>query len=132
MNIGERQIVEVEGLAPPGTSYSHGVVGDGRFLYVAGQVGLGSDRVLIGDDAESQARQAFANVRAVLAGAGCDFSSVVKLTTYLTDRADYPAVAKARADFITAPFPASTAIVVAGLPDPRYLVEIDAVAVVPR
>ncbi|MBS1880046.1 MAG: RidA family protein [Actinobacteria bacterium] len=129
---GKREIVEVEGIAPPFGSYSHGAIGSGRVLHVAGQVGAGPDGEPAGEDAESQARQAFANLGAVLAAAGTGFDSVLKLTAYVTDRAHAAALAQARAEVVSGSFPASTVVVVAALLDPRWLLEVEAVAVVPE
>jgi reactive intermediate/imine deaminase len=129
-NGSAREVVEVPAIAPPSGSYSHGVLAGGRTVFVSGQVGTDPAGELAGADAESQARQAFRNLEAVLAAAGSDFGSVVKLTAYLTDRAQVADLAKARAEFVAEPFPASTVVVVPALLDPEWLLEIEAVALV--
>ena len=62
--------------------YSH-VSTAGDLALVAGQVGLDADGELVGSDLASQARQAFANVRAILESQGAALRSVLKFTTYL-------------------------------------------------
>ena len=124
------QAIEPEGVAPPGGSYSHAVAATGRLVMVAGQVGVDAEGNLAGWDAEAQARQAFRNLEAVLAAAGAGLGDVVKLTTFLTDAADAAAVGRVRSELFEPPYPASSAVVVAGLLHPDWIVEIEAVAVV--
>jgi len=131
MSSSEPEFIEVPAIAPPSGSYSHAVVGSGRLVHVAGQVGVDAEGRVVGADPESQARQAFHNLEAVLAASGAGFDSVLKLTAFLTDRSQVAALAAARAELVSAPFPASTVVVVAQLLDPEWLLEIEAVAVVP-
>jgi reactive intermediate/imine deaminase len=121
-----------DGVAPPGGSYSHAMAATGEVVMVAGQVGVDADGTLAGPDAEAQARQAYRNLVAVLEAAGAGPGDVIKLTTFLTDAADAAAVGRARGEFFEAPYPASSVVVVAGLLQPDWVVEIEAVAVVAR
>jgi enamine deaminase RidA (YjgF/YER057c/UK114 family) len=116
----------------PGNGYSHVVYGAGRLVAVAGQIALDERGELVGrDDAAAQARQVFLNLGRCLAEAGATFEDVVKLTYYVLDVADLPVVRLARDAVInTARPPASTAVQVAALVAPEFLVEIDAFAVV--
>ena len=73
----------------------------------------------------------FANIGRCLAAAGAGFADVVKLTFFLTDAAQLPAVRAARdAVLDTARLPASSAVIVAGLVRPEFLLEIEAFALV--
>jgi 2-iminobutanoate/2-iminopropanoate deaminase len=95
--------------------------------YLSGQ--LGQDPAtgeLVGQDAATQARQALHNVFAVVAAAGKSERDVLRVALYLTDMADFAAVNAVYEDFFTAPYPARTAIAVAGLPR-GALVEADVV-----
>ena len=112
------------------TGYSHGVLvqGAGRRLIVSGQVGLTTD----GDvpaTGEGQIAQAFANLRAVLGANGMTVTNIVKTTVFLTDRALLSAFRAARGAVFGDHAPASTLLFVAGLADPRFMVEIEAEAV---
>ncbi|GLZ80126.1 enamine deaminase RidA [Actinorhabdospora filicis] len=121
-----------EGLAPP-TGYSHVAWGTGRTIAISGQVAYDEKGELAGTDATSQARQVFENLRRCLAEAGATFDDVVKLTYFLTDVADLPAIRVAREEFIPADrIPASTAVQVVALFRPELLMEIEAWAVVPE
>lgn len=81
---------------------------------------------LVGDDAATQARQVLTNVLAVLDAAGKTEHDVLRVALYLTDMADFAAVNAVYEDFFSAPYPARTAIAVAGLPR-GALVEADVV-----
>jgi len=120
-----------DGVAPA-TAYSHVVTGTGRFVAVSGQLPLDKDGALVGEgDAEAQARQVFENLRRCLAAAGAGFDDVVKLTFFVTDMAHMPAIRAARAAHIPAErLPAASAVQVAALVRPEFLMEIEAYAVV--
>jgi 2-iminobutanoate/2-iminopropanoate deaminase len=114
---------------PPAANYSHAtaVPPNARWLYLSGQVGVAPDGTIPGD-AAAQAEICFANIRAILREAGMAPADLVRLTTYLIDprdRADYMAV---RDRFVGSPPPASTLVAVAALADPRYRIEVEAVA----
>jgi reactive intermediate/imine deaminase len=111
---------------PPG--YSHAVRAGG-LLFVSGQVPLNEAGEVVGDDMESQARQAFQNLGTILAAAGATFDVVVKLTYFVTDVARVAAIRTVRDQFInTANPPASTLVEVSRLFIPGLLIEIEAVA----
>ncbi|MHC3468825.1 RidA family protein [Streptomyces sp. 7R007] len=116
----------------PAAQYSHVVMGTGRFVAIAGQLALDEDGKLVGKgDAEAQARQVFENLRRCLAAAGAGFDDVVKLTYFVTDTAHLPAIRAARAVHIPDDrLPAASAIQVAALVRPEFLMEIEAYAVV--
>jgi 2-iminobutanoate/2-iminopropanoate deaminase len=112
------------------TGYSHGIIVQGaeRRLIVSGQVGMAADGS-VPATGEGQIAQAFANLRAVLEANGMAITNVVKTTTFLTDRALLPAFRTARGAVFADHAPASTLLFVAGLADPRFMVEIEAEAV---
>lgn len=118
----------------PATSYTHVVTGTGRLVAVSGQIALDEQGELVGEgDPAAQARQVFENLRRCLAAVGAGFGDVIKLTYFLTDMSQLPAVRRAR-DEVLDPgrLPASSAVQVVSLVDPRLLVEIEALAVVPE
>ena len=99
----------------------------GGMLFVSGQLGL--DPVtnhLVGDDIESQIKQALANVEAICLEAGTSIQHALKLTLYLQDLSDFAAVNQALEANLTAPYPARATTQVAGLPL-GALIEIDAI-----
>ncbi|MGC9495778.1 RidA family protein [Streptomyces sp. WG7] len=120
-----------EGVAPA-AQYTHVVLGTGRFVAVSGQLALDEDGKLVGeDDPAAQARQVFENLRRCLAAAGATFDDVVKLTFFVTDMAHMSAIRAARAEHIPDDrLPAASAVQVASLVRPDFLMEIEAFAVV--
>lgn len=116
----------------PATAYAHVVTGTGRFVAVSGQLALDEDGGLVGEgDPAAQARQVFENLRRCLAAAGAGFDDVIKLTYFVTDMAHLPAVRAARAEHIPQDrLPAASAVQVAALVRPEFLMEIEAFAVV--
>jgi enamine deaminase RidA (YjgF/YER057c/UK114 family) len=118
-----------DGVFPPGSRYSHAALleGGGRRLVVSGQVGLAPDGHL-DRDAEEQMRQALANLGAVLSAHGMGPRNVAKITVFLTDRELVPLWREVRDAFFDGHAPASTLLLVAGLANPRFLVEVEAEA----
>lgn len=74
-----------EGL-PPAVGYHQLTVAEGtRIVHVSGQVGIGPDGELVGDDHASQAEQAMRNLRLALEAAGAASDDVAKTTFYIVD-----------------------------------------------
>lgn len=115
-------------LPPTGYTYAVEVKNPERRLIISGQVGVAADGS-IPDSPEGQIVQTFANLRAILSANGMSIANIVKTTVYLTDRAHLPAFRAVRAAAFDVHAPASTLLFVAGLADPRFVVEIEAEAV---
>jgi len=118
-----------DGVHAPMGLYSHTAVASAGtgLLFLSGQVGARPDGTL-GETIEEQADLVFANIIALLAAHGLDATRIIKLTTYIVAGADGGAVRDARRKHLGAHRPTSTAVYVAGLVDPRMLVEVEAVA----
>lgn len=119
--------------APPG--YTHVVeVIKGRMVYISGQVALDAAGNVVGQgDLGAQAVQVFENIKAALAAVGADFSHVIKLNSYLVDFSQAGAIRNVRDRYINpAQPPASTAVQVSRLFREEFLIEIEAVAVIPE
>jgi len=107
--------------------YSQAVSVDG-WLYTSGQIGTDpATGELATGGFEAQARQVFANLRQVLASAGCTFANVVKATVYVADMADFPKLNEIYAEAMGDHRPARTTVQAAALPRAAR-VEIDLVA----
>lgn len=126
-----RYFVRPDGL-PLTNGYSHAVAFSGQLVVVSGQVPLDAEGRLVGaDDPGAQIRQVFENLRAALAIAGGSMDEVVKLTVFLTDLADLDVFRRVRNEYISAEAPpASSLVQVAGLVNPAFRVEIEALAAV--
>ena len=99
----------------------------GDLIFTSGQTGHRADGSLP-DGFEDQLREVFENIDAVLRAEGGSLDSIVRLTTFLARAEDYAAFKRLRPEFLRAPFPASTGVVV-GMLIPGMLVEIEAIAV---
>jgi enamine deaminase RidA (YjgF/YER057c/UK114 family) len=100
----------------------------GNTVYISGQVGLDREGNLVGkDDPVAQARQAVANIKAVLDEVGAGPENIVKMKTYVTDRENWFAILKEIGKFTARYSPAYTSVLVAGLLLPGTVVEIEAV-----
>ncbi len=122
-----------ETVTAPLGRYSHVVevpVGAG-LLFLSGQVPVARDGTVTPTLA-GQADQVYSNIVAVLAARGAAPTSIIKLTTFLTEDDDGDdCVRKARAKYLGEHRPASTAVFVSRLVDPAWKIEIDAVALLP-
>ena len=99
-----------------------------RRLIISGQVGVAQDGS-VPSTGEGQIAQAFANLRAVLEANGMSVTNLVKTTVFLTDRSLLASFRAARDAVYGGHAPCSTLLFVAGLADPRFVVEIEAEAV---
>jgi enamine deaminase RidA (YjgF/YER057c/UK114 family) len=120
----------------PGTPYEYSSVArEGSLVFTAGVCPLDAEgRVLATGDHEAQARQALANLRAVLARTGSSFDDVLKTTVYVVgnDRSELVRVWNVVEEAFAPARPPSTLLGVSVLGYPDQLVEIEAVAVIRR
>ena len=102
---------------------------------IAGQIGWNGDQQFESDDFAEQARQAMANIVAVLAEAGGRPEHLVRMTWYVVDKQEYlgavRGIGAAYRDLIGSHYPAMTLVEVKGLLEDRARVEIEAAAVLP-
>jgi enamine deaminase RidA (YjgF/YER057c/UK114 family) len=120
---------------PPPRGYANGMVGQGRVLFVAGQIGWDASGAFPHADLAGQFGLAMANVLEVVRAAGGGPEHVASLTVYVTDieayRRDHKAVGVAYRAHMGKRFPAMALVAVSALVEPRALVEIQAYAVLP-
>ena len=106
----------------------------GNTVYVRGQIGQNldtSESVGVGD-VEAQTEQAMANIDMLLKEAGAGMEHLVKLTIYLVDPRYRETVYRTIGRWTTGVHPISTGLVVSALARPEWLVEVDAIAVIPE
>lgn len=101
----------------------------GNLLFLSGQAAISEKGELVGvGDFDAQLVQTMANIDTVLAAGGSDRSRIVKVTIYLTDMANFPAIVEARRTYFTPPYPADTIVEVKSLALPELMIEIDVIA----
>jgi len=124
-----REVISTDAAPAAAGPYSQAIRA-GELVFTAGQLGIDpATGELIGDDVQAQADRSLANVRAILEAAGSGLDRLVKVTVYLADIADWPAVNEVYAREVPQPFPARSAFAVRDLPKGAR-VEIEAVATV--
>jgi enamine deaminase RidA (YjgF/YER057c/UK114 family) len=110
------------------------MIGEGRMLFVGGQIGWNANQEFETDDFIGQMSQALENILAVVREAGGEASDITRLTWYVTDKAEYLAhqreVGAAYRAVMGYHFPAMTMVVVAGLVEDRAKIEIEATAMI--
>jgi len=116
------------------TGYSHVVeVNNGRTVYIAGQVALDKSGNVVGQgNFAAQTTQVFENLKLALAAAGATFDNVVKINTYVTDMSQVQTLRDIRAKYYGKNAPASTLVQIGKLAREEFMIEIEAIAVVPE
>jgi len=106
----------------------------GNTVYLRGQIGQDLDtRESIGiGDVIVQTEQAMSNIALLLQESGSALEDIVKIVVYLTDVRYRDPVYQVMGHWLKGVFPVSTGVVVAALARPEWLVEIDAIAVIPE
>jgi enamine deaminase RidA (YjgF/YER057c/UK114 family) len=114
--------------------YSHGMKGEGEWLFVAGQIGWNREGRMVSGDFVAQFAQALDNVLDVVWAAGGKPESVARMVVYVTDKHEYRAQTKAVGEAwrrrMGGHFPAMALVEVSSLLEDEAKVEIEAVALV--
>ena len=125
-------------LQPPGwprpKGYSNGMMGVGRVVVLAGQIGW-DEQGRFADGLVAQTRQALRNILAVLGEAGGEPEHIARLTWFVIDIGAYrrgaPELGPIWRELMGRHYPAMSVIGVASLVEPQALVEIEATAILP-
>ncbi len=107
-------------------AYSRAVV-DGRWVFMSGTTGFNYESMTISERVEEQAEQCFLNMAQALSQAGSSLADVVRVRYILTRREDFEPVWPVIRKYFSGVLPACT-MIVAGLADPRMLIEIEVTA----
>ncbi|GEP88393.1 Enamine deaminase RidA, house cleaning of reactive enamine intermediates, YjgF/YER057c/UK114 family [Chitinophaga terrae (ex Kim and Jung 2007)] len=123
------------------TNYSSGALWEGKVGYsravrvgdiieVSGTVASDNDRVVAEGDAYEQTKFILAKIEAALINAGATLHDVVRTRMFVTDISRWEEFGRAHGEFFKSIKPATTMVQVSQLIDPRYLVEIEATAII--
>jgi enamine deaminase RidA (YjgF/YER057c/UK114 family) len=127
----DRRLVSSGSPYEPVVGYSRAVRAGDR-VFVSGTAPIMPDGSDPPADAYGQARRCLEIVEAGLREAGAALADVVRTRAYLIDAAHFDGFAKAHGEAFSGVRPANTTVVVSALLDPRWLLEIEAEAVVSR
>ncbi len=124
-----RRITSAIAPEPPPERWSNCLLVDG-IAYISGMVALmGDEAALAALDEYDQAKACFAKIRGLVEAAGGTMDDVVKISMFVTDIGNGgDKIWRARREFFTGNFPASTMVEVRALASPKTLIEIEAVA----
>lgn len=122
------------------TNYSSGALWEGKVGYsravrvgniieVSGTVASDNDKVVAEGDAYEQTKFALAKIESALINAGATLHDVVRTRMFVTDISRWEEYGRAHGEFFKSIKPATTMVEVSKLIDPRYLVEIEATAI---
>ncbi|KZD06156.1 RidA family protein [Thalassospira xiamenensis] len=126
--------VNPDNVWPPFGAFSMAVIqGDGQIVHLKGQVSLDKNGDIVGsNDMHVQVRTVLENIRDVLTSMGGDMRDVVSLVHYATDIEKFMGAGDIRKEFFVAPYPVTTTVQVEQLYHPDLLIEITAIAEIPR
>src|SRR5262245_6129162 len=120
----------------PAKGYANGIAAQGRMVFLGGQIGWNSDQIFESTDFIEQTLQTLKNVMAVLGEAGGRPEHVVRMTWFVTDKAEYLArlreLGQAYREVMGRHFPAMSVVQVVALMEDAAKVEIEATAVLPE
>jgi reactive intermediate/imine deaminase len=122
-----KQVLHTEHAPQAVGTYSQAIRA-GNTVYLSGQLGIEPVSGELQSGFAAQAHQMFRNLRAVCLVAGGDLGNIVRLGVFLTDMADFAELNRIMGEYFAAPYPARSAVQVAGLPR-GGMVEADAVLV---
>ena len=125
-------VIQPKSLNDPRPRYSQGILAEGgKLLFIAGQTASDKEGNVVGKgDIKAQTRQVFQNIKAVLEAAGASLDNLVMTTTYITDRKYREGYNEVRRDMYKKDPPTSTLVIVTGLANEEYMIEIAGIAVV--
>lgn len=133
--------LKIERFQPPGmdvrmqegkAAYSHvvTVAGDGKLIFIAGQLGRDAGGNIVSGGMRAQMEQTFKNLDACLKAVGATWADVVKTNTYVTDYEAFSQCRDVRMRYLSVATPTSTTIRISGLAQPEAMLEIEMIAAV--
>lgn len=122
-------------VTPKGYSHAITVKGNNKTVYIGGQNAINGNGELIGkNDLKKQTEQVLTNIEKILEKTGAKFEDIVKFNIYIRQgenpQEGFQAFQEKWGE--SRNFPTITVLFVAGLGDPDWLLEIDAIAVFPE
>jgi enamine deaminase RidA (YjgF/YER057c/UK114 family) len=104
----------------------------GKVLHISGQTAKDADGNVTGvGDITAQTHQVLGNIKKILEYAGGTMSDIARVTVYVIDMSMLDEIHRVRSEYFSPPYPASTLVQVSRLVHSDYLIEIEAVAVIP-
>jgi enamine deaminase RidA (YjgF/YER057c/UK114 family) len=122
-------------LATPNGHFSQAtaIEAKGRLVFISGMTARTQNGTVAGiGDVSAQTRQVCENLKAAVEAAGGTLSDICRVDVYVRNIEHFSAIHKVRSEYFANPLPASTMVEVAKMVSPDYLIEINAIAVIPE
>jgi len=104
----------------------------GKLVFISGMTARKADGTIAGvGNIEVQTRQVCENLKAAVEAAGGTMDDIVRVDVYVRNMEHFDAIHKVRREYFKAPAPASTMVEICKMTSPDYLIEINAIAVLP-
>lgn len=130
-----KQQVTTEKLRQPNGHFSQAttIEARGKLVFVSGMTARRPDGSIAGiGDVSEQTRQVCENVKAAVEAAGGSLADVVRVDVYVRNMEDFDKIHAVRREYFKPPLPASTMVEICKMTSPDYLIEINAIAVLPE
>lgn len=132
--MAKEQIVS-ERLARPSGQFSQAtaIEARGRLVFISGMVARRADGGIAGKgDIEAQTRQVCENLKAAIEAAGGTMADICRVDVFIRNMEHFEIIHRVRRAYFQEPLPASTMVEVSKMTSPDFLIEINAIAVVPE
>jgi len=129
----KRQI-QSDKIRQPSGHFSHAIEieAKGRLVFISGMTSRRADGTIAGvGDVEAQTRQVCENLKSAVEAAGGTMDHICRVDVYVRNMEHFEKIHKVRREYFTAPAPASTMVEVTKMTSPDYLIEINAIALIP-
>jgi len=104
----------------------------GKLVFISGMTARRADGSIAGiGDIEAQTEQVCENLKAAVEAAGGNMDDIVRVDVYVRNMEHFDQIHKVRREYFKAPAPASTMVEICKMTSPDYLIEINAIAVIP-
>jgi 2-iminobutanoate/2-iminopropanoate deaminase len=104
----------------------------GKLVFISGMTSRRADGTIVGvGDIEAQTRQVCENLKAAVEAAGGTMDDICRVDVYVRNMEHFDSIHKVRREYFKAPAPASTMVEVSKFTSPDYLIEINAIALIP-
>jgi reactive intermediate/imine deaminase len=130
-----KQQVTSDKIRQPSGHFSQATVIEarGKLVFISGMTSRRADGTIAGiGDIEVQTRQVCENLKAAVEAAGGAMDDIVRVDVYVRNMEHFDQIHKVRRQYFKAPAPASTMVEICKMTSPDYLIEINAIAVLPN
>jgi 2-iminobutanoate/2-iminopropanoate deaminase len=129
-----KQQITSNKLRQPSGHFSHATMIEarGRIVFISGMTARRVDGTIAGiGDIEAQTRQVCENLKAAVETAGGKLDDICRVDVYVRNMEHFDLIHKVRREYFKPPLPASTMVEICKMTSPDYLIEINAIAVLP-